>query len=245
MQLEKQNVRHGKDRGLTKTANPPSGVLERGLHLLDCFTQDQPRLQLRELAEISGLDKATALRALKTLVEYNYLQKSADGYYSPGPMNLRLAALFRRTSNMVSRLEDPIQAISTRVNHTTSFFVRSNDDRMCLARDHAVRDFRYFIEVGASVSMKQGGAAAKVLEAFTDPENEVNARTRRNGYYISRGERNRHLASVGIPVFEGDGSFLGAIAITGMAVDLADEMLLDFARIAAEELSKVGLRTRQ
>lgn len=222
------------------TTKPPSGVLERGLYLLACFTQRNPHHHLRDLSARTGLDKATTLRALKTLVEYGYLQKNADGSYSPGPSNLRLAALFRVTSNVISRLEAPVQQISVRVGLTTSYFVRSGDQRLCLARDQARRDFKYYVEVGASVPMSEGGAAARVLEAFTGPDTELNKRTRANGFYISMGERNKHFASIGIPLFESDGTFLGSIAITGLAVDLTTDELISFVDVVREEVAKSG-----
>ena len=169
----------------TKQAN---GVLERGLLILSCFTQRSPRLHLREVAAMTGLDKATALRALKTLTEWGYLERSADGSYSPGAANMRLAAIFRVTSSITSRLEAPIMRISEQVRQTTSFFVRSQDSRVCLARDYAYRDFRYFIEVGASVPLAEGGAAAQVLLAMTEVGAPHGKDVRENGYYISRGE---------------------------------------------------------
>jgi DNA-binding IclR family transcriptional regulator len=225
---------------MTPTSKPPSGVLERGLYLLECFTQRNPHQHLRDLSARTGLDKATTLRALKTLVEYGYLQKNADGSYSPGPSNLRLAALFRVTSNVILRLETPVQQISLRTGLTTSFFVRSNDDRLCLVRDQARRDFRYYVEVGASVPMQEGGAAAGVLKAFTGPDSARNKKTRSDGFYISMGERNKHFASIGVPLFESDGIFLGSIAITGLAADLTTEHLISFVSIVCEEVAKSG-----
>ena len=225
---------------MTLISKPPSGVLERGLYLLECFTQRNPHQHLRGLAALTGLDKATTLRALKTLVEYGYLQKNADGSYSPGPSNLRLAALFRVTSNVISRLEAPVQQISVRTGLTTSFFVRSNDQRLCLVRDQARRDFKYYVEVGASVPMSEGGAAARVLDAFTGPDTKRNKRIRADGFYISMGERNKHFASIGIPLFESDGTFLGSIAITGLAVDLTTDELTSFVDIVREEVAKSG-----
>ncbi|MEW5423314.1 IclR family transcriptional regulator [Amorphus sp. 3PC139-8] len=230
---------------MESTRKPPTGVLERGLRLLECFTQDHPRRHLKDLSEESGLDKATALRALRTLVEHGYLQKNSDGSYSPGPANLRLSALFRATSNIITRLEAPVQQISQRTGLTTSFFVRSNDERLCLVRDQARRDFRFYVEVGASVAMREGGAAARVLEAFTGPDSELNARIRADGYYISHGERNKHFASIGISLFESDATFLGAITITGMAIDLTDEQLMSFVDIVEEEVARSGFLIRK
>lgn len=228
---------------MTERETPPSGVLERGLYLLSFFTQQQPILQLRELAALSGLDKATTLRALKILTQWNYLEKRPDGSYSPGPASLRMAALYRQTTSYVRRVEMAITLISGQVGQTTSFFVRSGDDRVCIARDNVYRDFRYYIEVGASVPLSGGGAASQLLLAYTEAATEAHLSVRKQGYYISRGERNRHLASLAVPVFEIDGMFLGAITITGMALDLNDEALIKFAHLARTELSKVGFAT--
>lgn len=220
----------------------PVGVLERGLLLLNCFSQAKPRLQLRDLADITGMDKATTLRALKTLVAWGFLEKGPDGAYSPGPANLRLAAIFKTTSNFILRLETPIAKISGRVEQTTSFFVRSNDERVCLARDHAFKDVRRFIEVGASAPLSAGGSAAQVLQAYTDPRTAKHRQALANGYYISRRELNAPFASVAVPLFESDGTFLGAVAITGMADELDDPALIGFVDVVREETEKLGFR---
>ncbi|MBO0131942.1 helix-turn-helix domain-containing protein [Agrobacterium burrii] len=41
-----------------------SGVLDRGLLILSLFNIKRSQMHLREISEISGLDKATTLRAL-------------------------------------------------------------------------------------------------------------------------------------------------------------------------------------
>lgn len=219
---------------------PPTGVLERGLLLLSLFGMNRRKLLLKEFAELSGLDKATVLRALKVLTKWGYLIKESDGGYIPGPANLRLATIFKASSNFVSRLEGPISRISKIVEQTTSFFVRSGDERICFARDHAYQDFRYFIEVGGSVPLKEGGAATGLILAFTEPDTPTYQLTRKRGYYISRGERNAHFAAIAVPLFETDESFLGAVVITGMAVDLPDEKLLSFIDVIDQEMRNSG-----
>ncbi|WP_102960480.1 IclR family transcriptional regulator [Mangrovicella endophytica] len=221
----------------------PTGVLERGLHLLECFSLGAPRLQLRELAQMSGLDKATALRALKTLVAYGFLEKSADGFYWPGPANLRLATIFRSTSNIVSRLEGSIDRIAVVSGQAAAFFVRSGEQRMCLIRDQQRRDFRYFVEVGASVPMDAGGAAAHVLAAYTDfdPANAKQVFVREHGYYTSRGEKNPHLVSTAVPVFESDGSFIGAAAITALRHLVTEDDITRFIEVIQQEIVSARL----
>lgn len=219
---------------------PPPGVLERGLLLLSLFAMDRRKLRLKEFTDLSGLDKATTFRALKVLTEWDFLIKESDGGYIPGPANLRLAAIFKASSNFVTRLEGPISRISKRVQQTTSFFVRSGDQRICFARDHAYQDFRYYIEVGASVPLEKGGAAAGLILAYTEPDTLAYRATREIGYYISRGERNPHFAAIAVPLFESDHSFLGAVAITGMASELSDDTLTGFIKIIREEMGCSG-----
>lgn len=222
---------------------PAIGVLERGLSILESFTKENPVQKLHEISTRTGLDKATISRALKTLVLFNYLQRLPDGTYIPGPANLRLAALYRTTSSFVSRIEPALDAISRRTGQTASFFIRSQDQRVCIARDRTERGVQSFLEVGASIPLLSGGSAARVLTAFTAPHSEGASEVINNGYYVSWGEMHRHMASVAIPVLEADGTFLGAIAITGMQLDLTVARLEEFARMAASEIRAIGLDT--
>lgn len=224
---------------------PPTGVLDRGLHLMNCFSLERPRLQLREISARSGLDKATTLRALKTLVAYGYLERSEDGYYWPGPATLRFAAIFRSTSNVVTRLERTVEKIALLTGQAAAFFIRSGDQRVCLIRDRQKRDFRYFVDVGASVPMSAGGAAAHVLAAYSDfaLDSEKIEFVRSHNYYISRGEKNEHLVSAAVPVFEADGEFIGAAAITALRSTVADEDIFECIEVVRREIALVMLST--
>lgn len=227
-------------------AEPPLGVLDRGLHILECFSLERPRLQLRDIAAVSGLDKATASRALKSLEKYGFLDRSDDGFYSPGAAPLRLAAIFRATSNLVTRLERPIEAIAQKSGHAAALFIRSGDQRVCLIRDRQRRDFRYFVEVGASVPIREGGAAAHILAAYTDFELDAAkaAQAREDGFYISRGERNEHLISAALPVFEADGEFVGAVATTSLRSSVKEEDITRCIEIVRQEIETARLSTR-
>ncbi|RWR27714.1 hypothetical protein D2T31_15890 [Sinirhodobacter populi] len=224
----------------TNTSKPPAGVLDRGLLLLHLFTLERNRMYLRELSELSSLDKATTLRALRSLVEWGFLERSADGSYSPGAMNLRLAAIFKETSNLVTRAERPLNAISERVDKSVSLFVLAGDQRVCLGRSRKQSNHTSYVELGTSVPLSHGGSAAKILQAYTGEQTEEAAAIRACGYAVSRGERLRHFASVSLPLFEVDGNFLGAIVIAGLSAEITDQDLTDMAVIARQELSRLG-----
>lgn len=103
-----------------------------------------------------------------------------------------------------------------------------------------MQDFRYFIEVGASVPIEKGGAAAKIILSHAEEKGTTYEGIRLKGYYISRGQRHRHFASISVPLFESDGKFLGLVTITGMAIDLTDQDLESFIPIIRNEVAIAG-----
>ncbi|MGI2034392.1 IclR family transcriptional regulator [Rhizobium panacihumi] len=222
---------------------PPAGVLDRGLFLLHLFTAERNRMQLRELSDLSGLDKSTTLRALRSLAHWGFLERHSDGSYSPGPMNLRLAAIFKETSTLISRVERPLNAVAEQVNQSASFFIRAGDQRVCMSRCRKRASHTNYVELGTSVPLDHGGSAAKILLAFTGGEALGDVAVRENGYAASRGERLRHFTSISIPLFDSDQSFLGAITISGLSTEISDEDLHSFAAIAKKEFAQGGFDT--
>lgn len=216
------------------------GVLERGLLILTSFTHSNPQQKLHEIATRTGFDRATTSRALKTLIQFGFLIRSADGAYSPGPSNLRLAALFTAQSNILSRLQPPLNRISEYTGQAAAFYARSADERICMARDETKRSIPYFLNVGETIALSNGGSASNVLQAYTEPDFAASASIRETGYYISWGEMHPHMASVAIPVRESVGTFLGAIAVTGFKADLSMDDLKRFAAIAKAEIGAAG-----
>jgi DNA-binding IclR family transcriptional regulator len=228
------------DAPAAATAKPPVGVLDRGLLLLHLFTLERNRMYLRELSELSALDKATTLRALRSLVEWGFLERHADGSYSPGAMNLRLAAIFKETSSLVTRAERLLNAIADRVGQSVSFFVLAGEQRICMGRSRKKSSHSSYVELGSSVPLSQGGSAAKLLLAYAGDSDAASAAIRQQGHIISRGERLRHFTSVSLPLFEVDGSFLGAVVIAGLSSEITDLDLLAMAEAAGEEMAKQG-----
>ena len=90
------------------------------------------------------------------------------------------------------------------------------------------------------------GASAHVLLAFSDAETPAPSlrvpRPRKakavqeRGHYISLGERDPHVASVAVPVFDLAGNFKGALAISGLIGRFQDRA----RQVALVELGNSG-----
>jgi DNA-binding IclR family transcriptional regulator len=223
---------------------PPSGVLERGIAILECFSEERLRLQLRELAQLTGLDKATLLRLAGVLVKTRLLHRFDNGSYAPGPALLHMGMLYRRTFDMGSRLQPVLQAVMQQTGETVAFFVRSGDERVCLYRENSSHEVRHHVEVGARVKLDAGGSSAHVLKVFTGGKTPQAEQILRHGFAITREERLPQMASVALPVFDGDGGFLGALVVIGLASRQSATAQRKAVQIARHELQLQGFASR-
>jgi DNA-binding IclR family transcriptional regulator len=181
---------------------PPAGVLERGISILECFREDRLRMSLRELAECTGLDKATLLRLLGVLQRARMVHRFDSGSYAPGPALLHMGMLYRSTFDLGTRLQPVLHAVMQQTGETVAFYIRSGDDRVCLYRENTVKEVR---------------SSAHILLAFTGSPTPHQAEIDAKGYAMTRAERVDEMASVALPVFDGDGTFLGAMVVIGLA----------------------------
>ncbi len=225
-------------------APAPSGVLERGIAILECYTEERLRMPLRELAQATGLDKATVLRLARVLVNARLLHRFGDGSYAPGPALLHMGMLYRRTFDMGSRLQPVLRRVMEATGETVAFFVRSGEERVCLYRENSDQPLRHHVDVGARVKLADGGSSAHVLLAFTGGATPQAAHIASEGYAITREERVPQMASVALPVFDGDGAFLGALVVIGIASRQRPTAQRKAVKVARDELSTLGFACR-
>lgn len=99
--------------------------IDRAARVLLAFTQSWDFLTLAEVAQRSGLSKATAFRILSTLTEEGLLyQNAANGAYGLGALSLRLADVILSDMNIYDRARAAMRQIRGRVNETVVLSVR-------------------------------------------------------------------------------------------------------------------------
>lgn len=223
---------------------PPAGVLERGLAILECFTNDRLRLTLRELAEFTRLDKATLLRLLTVLVHARFVLRLESGQYAPGPALLHLGMLYRRTFDLGERLQPVLRELMRQTGETVAFYVRSGAERICLYRENTLREVRHHVEPGTRVPLVAGGASAHILLHFAGEKSRHARQIEREGYVITRAERVPEMASIAVPVFDSEDSFLGSLVVMGLASRQSVEAQLKALDLARALLAAQGFTTQ-
>lgn len=222
---------------------PPTGVLERGISVLECFGEDHLRLSLRDLAERTGLDKATLLRLLGVFIKARIVHRYDSSTYALGPALLHMGMLYRDTFDLGSRLQPALHRIVEQTGETVAVYVRSGEDRICLYRENTTKEVRHHVEVGTRISLKDGGSSAHVLRAFTGGATPLARDIFEKGYAMTRSERVAEMASVAVPVFDADEDFIGALVVLGLASRHDEAAQRKAVEIARHELAQQGFRT--
>lgn len=224
----------------TDVVKPPAGVLERGIAILESFRPDRLRLSLRELAEHTGLDKATLLRLLGVLVRARMVQRLESGQYAPGPALLHLGMLYRSTFDLGERLQPVLREVMRKTGETVAFYVRTGDERVCLYRENSHREVRHHVEPGMRLPLSAGGSSAHILLYFTGGHTARAKQIQQHGYASTRAERVPEMTSIAVPVFEGEHGFLGSLVIMGLASRQSEEAQMKGLEEARRQLALQG-----
>jgi DNA-binding IclR family transcriptional regulator len=211
----------------------------KALDILDCF-QVRPSLQLKQISEMTKLNKSRILRLCGTVESMGYLVHDREtGLYSLGPKLLSLGKIYERNNTMIS-LARPILRDLTRITgESASLFVVDGNKRLCLAREEGTHSVRYSVSEGQRMEL-YAGSGGKVLLAFGPVElrrqflrkgmlkrltphtivdlgklQEELELINRQGYGFSAGERDSDAASLAAPVYNHEKKMCAALAIAG------------------------------
>ncbi|MBM7773860.1 IclR family pca regulon transcriptional regulator [Actinokineospora baliensis] len=102
--------------------------LARGLTVLTAFGADRPELGLSAVAGATGLARATARRALITLVHLGYMSTEA-GRFRPTPRVLGLGVPVLAATTLARIATPHLEALAAQVRDSSSLAVAADDDR--------------------------------------------------------------------------------------------------------------------
>ncbi len=107
-----------------------SQTLERGLDALQMLADGQRRTS-QELADALGLHRSVVYRILRTLEDYTFVTRAADGRYTLGIGGAALAAA--SLSNSDVRIEDVLKELAEATSATSIFCVPQKDQAVVVA----------------------------------------------------------------------------------------------------------------
>jgi DNA-binding IclR family transcriptional regulator len=209
-------------------------AVERGLTILNAFSDGKTHLSLADLANRTGLYRSTILRLSASLERFGYLHRDEDGLFRLGPTLWRLGVLYQNAFNLADYVRPSLRELVDDTGETAAFYIREGNKRICLYRQHSARLIRHHLEEGAELPLDRG-ASARVLMAYTDGTGDIYDRVRSDGFYVSMGERDPETAAIAAPVFGQERHFVGAIGVTGPKSRFGDQIRERIATLLVEK----------
>ena len=237
-------------------------AVERALAILDCFSIEHTSFSLMEISKEIQLSASTTLRLLSTLEKRNYLYRNPDNSrYYLGARVAQLGNAIFTNLDICQEAQPFMQELCRRYNESVGIYERNGDMRVCITRINSNQTLRSVLMVGSTYSLTRG-AAGRVLLAYAPEEDrkrllkaepytteEALGQLRRDGYTISKGERDTAVESIAAPIFNAGGQVKDALFMTGPAGRFeshSKEEMIESIRDAAIRISiQMGYRPKE
>ena len=219
----------------------------RALAIFDCFISDKRSMTLQEIANRTGLSKATAFRIVQTLVTQGYLVRHETSYQLSFKFS-RLAGQVQATASIRDAARATIVELGRRTKETVTLNARSQDERIVLDVVETPSPLMAIARAGDRISLRLG-ATSRVLLAYMDPQERAEhvpddpfngedlPKIREDGFAVSRGQRAAGLMALAVPVFDHRGDVNHCIGLSGPSVRI--EPLLDQLSLELIEAGKL------
>ena len=209
--------------------------IERGFGVLLAFDADLPSASLAELAEKTGLSRPAVRRILLTLQRLGYVAGAA-GRWSLTPRVLTIGAHYAATHGVVEITQPHLLRIVELTGESASFAQLDGIDVVYVARVHARRVLSHNVDIGTRLPahatsmgrviaafapadvvdriIDEGGLPALTPHTVTDPIafRDILHDVRHQGYALVDGELEEGFLSIAVPVRDGRGDVVGALA---------------------------------
>lgn len=239
-------------------------ILARGLKVLEAFRDRRQPMTLSDVATQVGIPRATARRALLTLVELGFVENQGRLFILT-PRVLSLASAYLTSADVPTIMQPVVERLSLNLGEACAAAVLDGDDAVFVARANPQRIISVGLEIGYRLPAS-GTAVGRVLLSGlpdddldrhldrADPqkltERSITSRkklraaviaVRRDGYHIADQEVEPGFRSIAVPVFGADGRVKCALHVgthvVSMPVEQALTQFLPLLREAAAQAS--------
>lgn len=237
--------------------------LERGLSVINSFSHQAPRQTLSEVAEMTGLTRATARRILLTLTDLGYVSQSGRSF-SLTPKVLDLGYSFLSSFHVVDLALPTMERLVDRVHESSSMSVLDDSEIVYVARVPTKRIMTIALALGSRLPAYPTSMGRVLLSGLSDEElddylarttleeltphtitdltslRETVVRCRSDGYALVDQELEEGVRSIAAPIRNGREKVVAAVNVSCHAsrVDI-DRMLEEFRPTLLEAAAEI------
>jgi IclR family transcriptional regulator, pca regulon regulatory protein len=242
--------------------------LARGLAVIDSFSRDRTNQTLSEVAQATGLTRATARRVLLTLTDLGYVKQNGRTF-SLTPKVLDLGYSFLSSFRVVDLAQPSMERLVDEIQESSSMSVLDGADVVYVARVPTKRIMTISLGLGSRLPAYPTSMGRVLLAARTDDEidsylettpllpltshtitdpvklREALMKARAQGHALVDQELEVGVRSVAAPITTVDGHVVAAMNVSGHAArvtvaQLRQEYLPRLLEAAAETSDRVA-----
>jgi IclR family pca regulon transcriptional regulator len=249
--------------------------IAKAFQILEVFTADASRLNLTDLARLSGLNKATARRIALTLCDVGYLRQVGTRHFTLTPKVLDLGAHFLQSLSVPELAEPFLTDLAGRTHESVNLAVRDGAEVLYVNRIAAAqRILTVNLHIGSRLPVHATSLGKALLMDFSrsdliellgePPWRSYTAATRTGpdqlladldearklGCAFADGELEPGLRSIAAPIRGPEGRIVAAINISTHSLrtgldQLFGSMRQDLVTTAAEVSQAAGYRAKR
>lgn len=238
--------------------------LAKGLSVIEAFRAERPRLSIAEVAESTGLDRATARRCLLTLHELGYADYDGK-FFTLTPRILRLGMGALAAMPLAQLVQPWLDQLSEQIGQSTSVSILDGTEIVYLARAAQQRVMSIGLMPGSRLPAHCTSMGRVLLATLPDPQaqaiversdltprsrhsltapDEIMGRIRQariDGYAVIDQEIEMGLRSIAVPLYNASGKAVAALN-TGVAAIQSSAIELVALYLPALLMVQDGLR---
>ncbi|MDR3561393.1 MAG: IclR family transcriptional regulator [Negativicutes bacterium] len=208
----------------------------KAITILNCFSYEKPRLRLKDISEMTGINQATAYRMLTTLKEYSLIEQQ-EGYYSLGRGFLKFEGIVLNSME-IRRLALPyLEELSNNLRVNASLALLDANEVVYVARaETPSSSYGYFhigmrrpvhcTALGKVLTCKspsqihelfKHGVRRYTLTTITKEDEFLKEveKVQLQGYAVDREEWNNGINCIAAPICDSTGNIVAGISISG------------------------------
>lgn len=245
------------------TKDTHNNSIMKAIVILNCFSYEKPRLRLKEISALSGINQATAYRMLNTLKEFNLIEQQ-EGAYALGRGFLKYEGIVLNSMEIRRTCLPLIEELANNLKVNANLAVLDGNEVVYIARAETPYCFYGYFHIGMRRPIHctalgkvltcrspevigdvfRRGVSRLTLKTIVDEAQflEESEKVRLQGYAADLEELSNGINCIAAPIYDTTGSIVAAISISGPTSVYPVEKILSYVPTLMEYAHRSSAR---
>ena len=237
--------------------------ITKAITILNCFSYENPRLRLKDISAITGINQPTAYRLLNTLKEFNLIEQH-EVSYSLGRGFLKYEGIVLNSMEIRRICLPYLEELSNNLKLNVNLAVLDDNEVIYVARAETpyctygyfhigMRRPIYCTALGKVLVCKTPEVVSEVfkrdvnrytLNTITDADTFLKEieKVSLQGYAVDLEEWNNGINCIAAPLYDATGKIIAGISISGPTSMYSVEKLMEYVPILIDYANRLSAR---